>query len=206
MKKLGIALATQSPPSVRPARPICQPRRAWRRAPVNCFASVWTWLNSTAADCPLELGPVHRSMRPTTSASATRATARPYTAAWTNGVDSFITKQSYGSKWLWTPNGISQSVIGIKLSQSLARLTAGWSLVGTVETGFSPYYWNFANAQRSQVQNNGKALPLQGANAEFGPRAASGTTRRGSLGSATRPSAHWRRPRQHALAGRDQLL
>ena len=25
--------------------------------PVNCFASIWTWLNSTAADCPLSWGP-----------------------------------------------------------------------------------------------------------------------------------------------------
>ena len=44
----------------------------------------------------------------------------------------------------------------------------GWSLVGTVETGFNPYSWNLADAQRSQVQNNGKALTLQGANADSG--------------------------------------
>ncbi len=25
--------------------------------PVNCYASVWTWLDSTPADCPLSWGP-----------------------------------------------------------------------------------------------------------------------------------------------------
>ena len=47
-----------------------------------------------------------------------------YTAAWNNGVNSFITKQNYGSKWLFTPNGLSQSVIGVKVSQP-HRLRAG---------------------------------------------------------------------------------
>jgi hypothetical protein len=34
----------------------------------------------------------------------------PYNASWNNGVDSFIQKQSYGAKWLWSPNNLSQSV------------------------------------------------------------------------------------------------
>jgi hypothetical protein len=90
-----------------------------------------------------------------------------YTAAWNNGVNSFITKQSYGVKWLQTPNGLSQSVAGIKMSQSLAPLgLAGWSVIGAIETGFNPYYGYLADAQRSQVQNNGKALVLQSANAD----------------------------------------
>src|SRR6202044_231984 len=58
-----------------------------------------------------------------------------------------------------------QSVAGIKMSQSLAPLgLPGWSIIGTVETGFNPYYGYLADAQRSQVQNNGKAPTLQGAN------------------------------------------
>ena len=82
-----------------------------------------------------------------------------------NGVANFISKQSYGPKWLWTPNGISQTVVGIKISQPIGW---GWSLVGTVEAGFNPYSFNLANSQRSQVQNNGLALPLQGAQGDGG--------------------------------------
>ena len=44
----------------------------------------------------------------------------------------------------------------------------GWSIVGTAETGFDPLSLNLANGQRSQAQNNGLALPLQGANADSG--------------------------------------
>ena len=36
-----------------------------------------------------------------------------------------------------------------------------------METGFNPYYGYLADAQRSQVQNNGRALTLQGANADL---------------------------------------
>ena len=42
--------------------------------------------------------------------------------------------------------------------------TGGWSIVGTVETGFDPYSGELTNGQRSLVQNNGKALILQNAN------------------------------------------
>jgi hypothetical protein len=35
-----------------------------------------------------------------------------------------ISKQSNGPKWLWSPNNINQSVIGIKMSQPIAN---GWS-------------------------------------------------------------------------------
>ena len=120
--------------------------------------------NSTAADCPLSWGPLTVYATLDVGGGWESNGARASTT-YPNSVASFISKQSYGSKWLWTPNGISQSVVGIKLSQPIAY---GWSLVGTVETGFSPYSWNLANGQRSQVQNNGLALPLQGANADSG--------------------------------------
>jgi len=162
MKKLGIALAI-AVASAGAARAADLPtKKEVAPAPVNCFASVWTWLDSTAADCPLSWGPF--------TAYATvdlgfgyESNGAPYTAAWNNGVNSFMNKQNYGAKWLFTPNGMSQSVVGIKMSQPLGY---GWSLIATVETGFNPYYGYLADAQRSQVQNNGKALTLQGANAD----------------------------------------
>jgi hypothetical protein len=80
-----------------------------------------------------------------------------------SGVDSFVHKQSYGAKWLWSPNNLSQSVAGIKMSQPLAY---GWSLIGAFEWGFNPYYGFPAAAQQSQVNQNGKALLLQGAGAD----------------------------------------
>ena len=103
-----------------------------------------------------------------TQASATSSNGAGFNGAWNNGVSNIITKQStHGPQWLWTPNGLSQSVVGIKMSESLAPVgLAGWSLIGTAETGFDPYSMQIAYAQRSQVENNGKSLFLQNANAD----------------------------------------
>ena len=98
---------------------------------MNCYASVWTWLDSTAADCPLSWGPF--TVYATLDGGLTyESNGAPYNARWNNGVDSFIQKQSYGPKWLWSPNNLSQSVAGIKVSQPVAY---GWSIVGNLGMG-----------------------------------------------------------------------
>ena len=167
MRKLGIGLAIAIA-SVGAARAADLPtKKAVEAAPVNCFASVWTWLDSTAADCPLSWGPL--TLYGTYDVGVGyESNGAAYTPAWNNGVNSFITKQNYGAKWLFTPNGMSQSVIGLKMSQSLAPIgLAGWSLWSArSRAGFNPYYGYLADAQRSQVQNNGKPIALQGANAD----------------------------------------
>jgi hypothetical protein len=57
MKKLGVALA-MTIAAVGAARAADLPtKKEAPPPPVNCFASVWTWLDSTAADCPLSYGP-----------------------------------------------------------------------------------------------------------------------------------------------------
>lgn len=165
MKKLGIALATAiASAGVAHAADLPTKKEVAPPPPVNCFASLWTYLDSTAADCPLSYGPF--------TAYATLDLGLQYEsngAAWSptqpNGTGSFINKQAYGSKWLWSPNNLSQSVVGVKLSQPLAY---GWSVVGTAETGFQPLSWNLSNGARSQAQNNGKAQLLQGFNADSG--------------------------------------
>jgi len=126
----------------------------------NCFSSLWAYLNSSAADCPLSWGPF--------TAYATldlgfgyESNGAPWSPWHANGVANFISKQSYGPKWLWTPNGINQSVIGVAMTQPVAY---GWSLVGTLETAFDPISFNIVNGQHSLVQNNGKALLLQSFN------------------------------------------
>jgi predicted porin len=162
MKKLGVALAIAIA-SAGAARAADLPtKKEAPPPPVNCYASVWTWLDSTPADCPLSWGPF--TVYATLDGGLTyESNGAPYNARWNNGVDSFIQKQSYGPKWLWSPNNLSQSVAGIKMSQPLAD---GWSVIGTWEWGFNPYYGFPAAAQQSQVNQNGRALLLQGAGAD----------------------------------------
>ncbi|MGB7974161.1 MAG: hypothetical protein WCF81_07365 [Roseiarcus sp.] len=163
MRKLGVALAIAIA-SVGAARaadlPTTKPPPS---APVNCFSSLWAYLNSTAADCPLSYGPVTAYMTLDWGVGW-ESHGAGYNAAFNNGVSNIVTKQSGPhSQWLQTPNGINQSVVGLKISQPIAY---GWSLVGTAEMGFNPYLGYLSDAQRSQVQNNGKPLVLQNANAD----------------------------------------
>jgi predicted porin len=130
--------------------------------PVNCFASLWTYLDSTAADCPLSYGPF--TLYATLDAGLMYNTnGAPWSPAFVNGTQGLISKQSNGPKWLWSPNNINQSVIGIKMSQPIAN---GWSLVGTLEAGFDPISGYLADSQRAQVMNNGKPLAIQSANGD----------------------------------------
>ena len=130
----------------------------------NCFSSLWTYLNSSAADCPLSYAGV--------TAYATidvglgySSNGAPASRTYSNSVYSFVGKQSYGPKWLWTPNGISQSVVGINIREPIPWLP-GWSLVGALEAGFDPYSGDLVNGPRSLAQNNGLPLVLQSANSD----------------------------------------
>ena len=150
----GSAYAADLPTKKAPATP----------APVNCYASLWTWLNSSAADCPITYGGI--TLYATIDAGVGyELNGAGYNQWWNNGVSNIITKQStHGPQWLWTPNGLSQSVVGVKMSEPLG--TSGWSIIGTAETGFNPYGINLAYAQKGQVQENGKSLFLQTAQAD----------------------------------------
>jgi predicted porin len=130
----------------------------------NCFSSLWSYLNSSPADCPLSYAgiTVYATIDVGLGYSSNGA---PASGTYSNSVYSFVGKQSNGSKWLWTPNGISQSVVGINMKEAIPWLP-GWSLVGAVESGFNPYTGNLVNGPRSLVQNNGQALTVQTANSD----------------------------------------
>src|SRR5574337_1090331 len=146
----------------------------------NCYASLWAWLDSSAADCPLSYGGF--TVYATLDAGLMYNTnGAPWNAAIANGTMGLISKQSNGVKWLWSPNNISQSVIGVKMSEPLG---GGWSLVGTAEAGFDPISGYLANSQRSQVMNNGRPLYLQSANGDSS-RAGQWDNSQGFLGLLT---------------------
>ena len=87
MKKLGVALAIAIA-SVGAARAADLPtkKEAPPAPPVNCYASIWTWLDSTAADCPLSYGPftVYGTLD---GGLGWDFNGAGYNAAWNNGVE-----------------------------------------------------------------------------------------------------------------------
>ena len=138
----------------------------------NCFASFWTWLDSSAADCPLSAGPitVYGTIDLNGSYMSSGAARSPVTDKPAYGIQ----KYSNSPRWAAMYNGLSTTVIGLKLKQDLGLIGApGWSLVGVLEAGVNPYSGMFDNGPRSLVDNNtratngiisGKHTPFQGVN------------------------------------------
>ena len=59
MKKLGVIIATTiAAVGAAHAADLPTKKEVPAPPPVNCFASLWTYLNSTPADCPLSWGPI----------------------------------------------------------------------------------------------------------------------------------------------------
>lgn len=79
------------------------------------------------------------------------------------GVEEFVQKNSNKAIWNLTPNGLSQSNIGIKGKE---EFMPGWSFVFDLNMGFDPYSLQLANGPRSLVENNGLPLTLQNSNAD----------------------------------------
>jgi predicted porin len=69
-----------------------------------------------------------------------------------------ISKQSNRPRFDVAPNGLSQSVIGIKGNEELAK---GWSFIFDLEAGFDPYSLRLADGPRSVAGASGVPLTEQ---------------------------------------------
>jgi len=134
-------------------------------APVNnCFASVWDWMNSSVAECPLSYkgitlyGTIDMGVGYETHGTALNA-------VYPTGVEELISKNSQGGRWLLTPGGISQSNVGIKLAEAIPG-APDWSVVANWQIGFDPYTMNLSNGPGSQGQNSGVPIAFQNSNGD----------------------------------------
>ena len=87
----------------------------------------------------------------------------PWNRSIATGVEELVQKNSNHAQWLATPNGLSQSNIGIKGKEDLF---GGWSFVFDLNMGFDPYSMQLANGPRSLLENNGVPLASQSSNAD----------------------------------------
>jgi predicted porin len=146
----GVGRAADAPP---PKAPASTP---------NCFKSLYDYLNSSAADCPLTYAGF--TLYATIDAGyGFETNGAPFNRYFGPGDAYLISKATSGPRWLLSPNALSSSVVGLKMSEPLG---AGWSLVGDVEFGFDPYSLQLSNSPRSLVQNNGLPLQLQSSNGD----------------------------------------
>ena len=128
--------------------------------PANpCFSSLWNFLNSTADECPLSYGGI-TLFGNIDGGYGYEQWGVPL------GLDAKkpnygIQKNSGDTHWLWSPNGISTSVYGVKMNEKFAD---GWRLIGVAEGGFDPFTLRLINGPASLAANNRYKLADQTSN------------------------------------------
>jgi hypothetical protein len=120
----------------------------------SCFSSFYDYVNSSAQDCPLTWNGITVYGAVDTGVDY-MTHGVPFNGAYAQGVEPLISKNSQGARYSIAPNGIGQSVVGIKGTE---EFTQGWSLVFRLETGFDPYSMQLANGPKSLVENNSRVL------------------------------------------------
>jgi len=122
----------------------------------SCFSSAWDFLYSSLRDCPLKVGPVtlygnidggygHEAWGAPMGLNADK----PNYA---------IQRSSARPTWLWSPNGTSTSVIGLRLAQ---KVFGEWEVIGVAEAGYNPFTFRLINGAQSLADNNLYSLPDQ---------------------------------------------
>jgi predicted porin len=150
------------------------------KAKPNCWASLWDWLKASAADCPLSAYGV--TLYGTLDLNATYLNEGVAKSPSADKVNFSIQRNAHGSRWLAGYNGLSTSVIGLKMKEDI--LPYGWSLIGVLEAGVNPYSGVFYNSPRSLADNNARPVntfPFQNANFD-GSRAGQWDNSQGYLG------------------------
>jgi predicted porin len=128
----------------------------------NCFASFWSWLDSTPNDCPLSYWGV--TFYATIDVGGGYETnAAKHNDYYDKYIQEVISKQSHGSAWQAVPSGLTQNNAGIKWKE---QIVPSWYFIGDVNFGFNPYGLNFVDPPRSLEQNNTVPQYLQSANAD----------------------------------------
>ena len=90
----------------------------------------------------------------------------PFNPFFPTGVQELNGKPGKANIYALTPNGLSQSDIGVKVKEDFAP---GWSVVAQAEVGFDPYSLELADTSSAMWQNNDKSLPNQNTNADSAP-------------------------------------
>ena len=183
MKRLGIALlAAVAFASLAHAADL-PTTKAPEKAKPNCWASAWDWLNTSAADCPISAYGI--TLYGTLDLNATYLHEGVEKSPAADKVNYSIQRNAYESKWLAGYNGLSASVIGLRMKEDLARVgLPGWSLIGVLEAGVNPYSGMFLNSPRSLAYNNSRptnTFPFQNNNFD-GSRAGQWDNSQGFLG------------------------
>jgi predicted porin len=131
--------------------------KAPAQAKVNCYVDFWSWLNSSAQECPLGVSAITFYGAIDVGGSY-QTHAAPFNRYYPNAVEAVVGKQSGGAAFVASPNNLSQSNIGIK---GLIPLFSDVKFTYNLNAGFDPYSLQFANGPGSLVSQNGIPTAFQ---------------------------------------------
>ena len=83
----------------------------------SCFSSFWDYMNASVKDCPLRYGPI--TLYGTLDTGAGYELWGAPLGQNADKVNYAIQRSSGNTHWLWSPNGLSTSTIGLKLAPRL---------------------------------------------------------------------------------------
>ena len=131
-------------------------------AKVQCWGAFTDWFYASPTDCPLSLagvtfyGQIDMGVGYMTQLS-TLNSGNP------SGVNYLNSKQNHGGGWTLAPNALSQSNVGLKISEPIA---GDFKFIGDMNFGFDPYTLSFANGPGSLQSQNFTTQWQQQANAD----------------------------------------
>ncbi|TAL80916.1 MAG: porin [Beijerinckiaceae bacterium] len=139
------------------ARPSSEPS-----ASSSCLSSLWNWLGTSVADCPLTYGGF--TLYGTLDAGFGYNTAGVGFGKWYDkGVFYTVQKTSGAGRWSWSPNGLSASTLGVKMEEPIG---ANWLLIGAAEMAFNSFSLLPDNGPKSLADNNLNSPSQQTANGD----------------------------------------
>ena len=159
---LAATAIAAAPASGAAAADLASPPVAPAPAAASCFSSLYSFLDSSPKDCPLQLYGItlYGAIDIGAGYSSHGAAFNPNYA---QGVQELIAKFSKGPMWQAVPNGLQRSNVGLAARWQLAP---GWAFIGNINTDFDPYSLRLANSPASLVDNNTSTLATQTANGD----------------------------------------
>jgi len=128
--------------------PTSKPAEAEPSTP-SCFSSLWDYLKSSVRDCPLRYGPI--TVYGTLDGGFGYEQWGTRVGAYADKPNYAIQRSSGNTHWIWSPNALSTSTIGVRLAQ---KVGGDWEIVGVAEAGFNPYTLRLINGPQSLADNN----------------------------------------------------
>src|SRR5579871_1643026 len=85
----------------------------------SCFSSLWNYLKSSVRECPLSFGPLtfYANIDGGYGYEQWGAHVGPYA----DKANYAIQRNSGDTHWLWSPNALSTSTVGVSLSQKIGE-------------------------------------------------------------------------------------